>query len=205
MAKDIVRTLVRLPYRHDRPPRLGVVANTYGSLPGDVAALLVGVDLILHVGDIGEASVLTRLEAIAPVIGVAGDYDPRSRFPLHRVLEVCGKTIALTHGHRVRRFGNPLRAFLAEEQSEARDSRHLELLNFFPPVDCVVFAHPATACRLRFEHTLVFNPGAIAAPGGDHALAGPTLGVISLGRAVEGSIIQLGAPPPPSPQLAPVS
>lgn len=204
MRKDIVRTLVRLPYRHDRPPRIGVVANTYGVFPADVAEQLAGVDLILHAGDIGEMSVITRLEAIAPVIAVAGDHDDhRSRFPQHRLLHIQGKTIALTHGHTARSIGGALRSFISDEISETHDQRLTDFLRFFPPVDCLIFSHPATACRIRLDDAFIFNPGAIASSDINSTFDAPTFGVVTLGRAIDGSIIQLGGTPPTAPRLAP--
>ncbi len=203
MAKDLVRTVVRLPARHDRPPRLGVVANTYGVLPPNIATLFDGVDLILHAGDVGEESVMTRLQAIAPVIPVAGDYDTRSRFPQHRVLQLNGRSIALTHGHRIRTVSNPLRAFLADERSETRDQRFLDLLRFFPHVDCLVFAHPSTACRIRLDHTLILNPGSVATSAGELAGDGASVAILELGRVIDATIIQTGAYPAGAPVLAP--
>ena len=205
MLKDIVRTLVRLPFRHDRPARLGVVANTYGVLPSEVAAHLAGVDLILHAGDVGEVSVITRLEAIAPVIAVAGDFDRRTRLPQHRLLHIHGKTIGLTHGHTVRSLGTTLRTFIADDVSEARDLKYAELLDFFPPVDCLVFAHPATACRIRLDDTLVFNPGPVFSTAADQPLPSPCLGIITLGRMLDGTLIQGGETPTSAPRLAPAS
>ncbi len=205
MLKDIVRTLVRLPYRHDRPARLGIVANTYGVLPSEVAAELAGVDLILHAGDVGEITVITRLEAIAPVIAVAGDFDRRTRLPQHRLLHIHGKTIALTHGHTLRSLGTALRTFIADDVSESRNQTYAELLNFFPPVDCVVFAHPATACRVRLDETLVFNPGPVFSSAADQPLPSPSLGIITLGRVVDGTLIQTGDTPASAPRLAPAN
>ena len=203
MLKDIVRTLVRLPYRHDRPARLGIVANTYGVLPAEVAAELAGVDLILHAGDVGEVTVITRLEAIAPVIAVAVDFDRRSRLPQHRLLHIHGKTIGLTHGHTIRSLGSALRTFISDDVSEARDQQYAELLNYFPPVDCLVFAHPATACRVRLDDTLVFNPGPIFSQVTDQPLPAPCLGIITLGRHVDGTLIQITDTPTAAPRLAP--
>lgn len=200
MGRRIVRTLVRLPQRHDRSPHIGVVANTDGRLPAEALARLADIDLILHAGDIGEASVITRLQAIAPVIAVPGDRDRRSRDPQYRVLQVAGKTIALTHGDSLPGASSLLRLFLAAD-GEADDRRLLELLRFFPPVDCLVFAHPSTACRIRVQDTLIFNPGALATTR-EHDYLG-SLGILSLGRQVDGFLIQIGQSPSSSPVLAP--
>ena len=199
MARHIIRNLVRLPQRHDRASHIGVVANTNGVLPPAALERLAGVDLILHAGDIGDASIITRLQAIAPVIAVAGDHDRRSRHPEYRILHVAGRRVALTHGHNLPVASHVLRLFQAGD-TDLADPHLIELLRIFPPVDGIVFAHPATACRVRVHDTLVFNPGCVAPAG--HVEAG-SVGILTLGRYLDGSILQLGQPPASSAVLAP--
>lgn len=55
--------------------RVGVISDTHGLLRPKVLDLLEGSDLILHAGDVGGASILSRLRDIAPVIAVRGNTD----------------------------------------------------------------------------------------------------------------------------------
>jgi putative phosphoesterase len=55
--------------------RLGIISDTHGLLRPQAAAFLEGCDRILHGGDIGNAEVLTRLSAIAPVTAIRGNND----------------------------------------------------------------------------------------------------------------------------------
>jgi len=55
--------------------RLGVVSDTHGSLAESAAAVLAGVDRIVHAGDVGGQRVLDELELIAPVTAVRGNMD----------------------------------------------------------------------------------------------------------------------------------
>jgi putative phosphoesterase len=55
--------------------RLGIISDTHGILRPQAEAFLRGCDRILHAGDIGNAEVLTRLSAIAPVTAVRGNND----------------------------------------------------------------------------------------------------------------------------------
>lgn len=194
MVKNITSTMVRLPARRDRPARVGVIANTYGVMPDPVADALAGVDLILHAGDIGEISVITRLQAIAPVFAVIGDLDSRTnRLPLHRLLKIGGKTIILTHGHDVRSVTGTLRGWIgADRSAEAHHEQYMTLLRAFPPADCIVFAHPGAACRIQHEHALIMNPGAVATSAGVVIAAGPSIAVLELGRVIDGVVLQLG-------------
>lgn len=55
--------------------KLGAVSDTHGSLPDSAASALVGVDRIVHAGDIGGQRILDDLELIAPVTAVRGNMD----------------------------------------------------------------------------------------------------------------------------------
>ena len=50
--------------------RIGVIADTHGLFDPAVRRHFKGVDHILHAGDIGDRSVIKRLEQIAPVSAV---------------------------------------------------------------------------------------------------------------------------------------
>lgn len=58
------------------------------------------VDLIVHAGDIGEASILEQLEALAPTIAVRGNVDRSARLaalPQTEVATVAGKDLYILH------------------------------------------------------------------------------------------------------------
>lgn len=54
---------------------LGIVSDTHGLLRPEVAPALRGVDRILHLGDVGKASILDELARIAPVTAIRGNVD----------------------------------------------------------------------------------------------------------------------------------
>ena len=54
---------------------LGIVSDTHGLLRPQVAPALRGVDRILHLGDVGKASILDELAKIAPVTAIRGNID----------------------------------------------------------------------------------------------------------------------------------
>jgi uncharacterized protein len=54
---------------------LGIVSDTHGLLRPEVAPALHGVDRILHLGDVGQPSILTELAKIAPVTAIRGNVD----------------------------------------------------------------------------------------------------------------------------------
>jgi uncharacterized protein len=54
---------------------LGVISDTHGLLRPNVPALLAGVDLIVHAGDVGAPEILQALREIAPTVAVRGNVD----------------------------------------------------------------------------------------------------------------------------------
>ncbi|MCL2340008.1 MAG: metallophosphatase family protein [Actinomycetia bacterium] len=79
---------------------LGLIADTHGHLPANLADVFAGCELILHAGDIGGSQVLAELERIAPVLAVLGNNDWLSEYPklpLERRLLLAGVSIYLAH------------------------------------------------------------------------------------------------------------
>lgn len=117
-------------------PAIGVVSDThlprFGSrLPRALLDGLAraGVERVLHAGDLTGPFVLEMLGEVAPVIAVAGNNDPaelREQLGTHRIVELGGRRIGLTHGHLGPGRTTPERARRAFE-----DER----------VDLVVFGH----------------------------------------------------------------
>ena len=55
--------------------KLGIISDTHGLLRPEVAPALKGVDRILHIGDVGDFSILTELAKIAPITAIRGNVD----------------------------------------------------------------------------------------------------------------------------------
>lgn len=55
--------------------KLGIISDTHGLLRPEVTPALKGVDRILHIGDVGDFSILTELAKIAPVTAIRGNID----------------------------------------------------------------------------------------------------------------------------------
>lgn len=142
--------------------RIGVLSDTHGNLA--LAEQVIGemgsVDLVLHAGDYYEDS--CRLaESGVRVIGVVGNCECGVDGPPERLVQVAGKRVLLTHGHRYR-VKQDFRSLL----SRARE------LN----ADVVVFGHTHRAEAFWLGKVLFFNPGSLYAPVGD----GPTYGMLVL-------------------------
>lgn len=79
--------------------RIGLLADTHCDetrrLPPRVFEAFAGVDLILHLGDCGDARTLEQLHRIAPVIATRGGDDPTgdAHYAQRRVVEAGGLTV----------------------------------------------------------------------------------------------------------------
>jgi hypothetical protein len=125
--------------------RLGLIADTHGLFDRAILREFAGVARILHAGDIGDRSVLRRLEAIAPVTAVSGNVDgyDESGLPVETVLELAGLRVAIRHvlyeGGKLTKEG---RAFLDRVKP-----------------DLCVFGHTHQPRIERLGGTLLVNPG----------------------------------------------
>jgi hypothetical protein len=80
--------------------KIGVVSDTHGLLRPEVAPALAGVDRILHLGDVGKASILEDLAKIAPVTAIRGNIDregPCAELPETDVLLLAGRYVYMLH------------------------------------------------------------------------------------------------------------
>ena len=149
--------------------RVGVVADTHcpefvDRLPGRLAELLDGVDLILHCGDITATATLAELGRIAPVEAVRGDHDsPALGLPARRVLEVGGRRIGMLHGNRSHLLEEPATFLGTVSLGLWWPKLGLDdyLVRAFPGADVVVYGHTHVAANHRVGGVLLFNPGPV--------------------------------------------
>jgi putative phosphoesterase len=168
------------------PCVVGIVSDTH--IPDRVRALHPAlldelrshqVDLILHAGDISVRSVITQLEAVAPVYAVTGNRDILlvNEYPVSQTLKIHGTVLALTHGHL-----NPPTywldkfAYITRGYSFARYQKRL--VRAFPKADIIVFGHTHHAENRRVGKKLYFNPGSVSR--GDYLDTEPKFGVIRI-------------------------
>ncbi len=138
--------------------RVALVADSHGRVLPEVLAGLVGVDLIVHAGDVGGAQVLKALEAVAPVLAVSGNNDLPTRWPAAErarlaalpasaVLRLTGGLLAVEHGHRF----------------AAVATRHARLRAVHADARWVLYGH-SHRCVVDADATpWVLNPGACGA------------------------------------------
>jgi putative phosphoesterase len=80
--------------------KIGILSDTHGLLRPEVAPALAGVEIILHLGDVGKISILTELAKIAPVTAIRGNIDrdgPCSELPETEVVLIEGRYVYMLH------------------------------------------------------------------------------------------------------------
>ncbi len=126
--------------------RLGVIADTHGTLRPEVLKVFEQVDRILHAGDVGDPKILERLGELAPVTAVYGNVDGgklRSRLPRVAEVKLDGFVFVMTHGDQ---FGSPRPEALKEA---------------YPHADVMIYGHSHKPLVHNFEDfSVALNPGA---------------------------------------------
>lgn len=168
--------------------RIGLLADTHipdvaKELPSEITRAFLGVDLILHAGDIYDPSVLDDLEQIAPVLAARGDDDYLSelrdkRVQEKHVLELDGHILWLVH-ERAYYFQSSWFQSRVPTGQEKYD---------FPGI--VVFGHEHRTVERRIDDILFISPGSPTFLGYRYGLG--TVGILNIdsGR-VDANILQL--------------
>jgi putative phosphoesterase len=119
--------------------KIGVISDTHGLLRPEVAPALTGVERILHLGDVGKASILEELAAIAPVTAIRGNVDregPCGELPETDVVLIADRYVYMLH--------------------------NLDTLHLDPAAGkfaAVLFGHTHVPNFYRRKGVLYFNPG----------------------------------------------
>ena len=121
--------------------KLCIFSDSHGR--ADLVKKLPAADAYLFCGDgLGDLEGLN-----GPVYAVAGNCDWTAREPDVRLLELGGRRILLTHGHRFRVKFDLYRLYLAAREQEA---------------DLAVFGHTHVPTRREEDGLLLLNPGALS-------------------------------------------
>jgi putative phosphoesterase len=127
--------------------KIGVISDTHGLLRPEVAPALAGVEQILHLGDVGKASILKDLEKIAPVTAIRGNVDrdgPCSKLPETEVALIEGRYIYMLHDLKTLHLDPAAAKFAAVL------SGHTHVPNFHRKKG-VLYFNPGSCGPRRFE------------------------------------------------------
>ena len=133
---------------------LGVISDTHGQLNENIINSLQECDVIVHAGDIGNASVIHKLRKFTEhVFPVRGNNDVDEKWPIEdrkllntipesAKLKFKDEIIALTHGH----------------QFHAIETRHYKLRESFPDASIIIYGHSHRLVCDREQTPWVINP-----------------------------------------------
>ena len=151
---------------------IGFLADTHvrmddgSDLPQEVLEAFHGVDLIVHLGDFGQAGVLDRLASVAPVLATRNvRTDPRDGgvriAEQNRILEVNGLRIGATFEIADGLANKPPSGELPAFEGSAHDlARSL----FGAPVDVIAFGGTHAELQAQRDGILFVNPGSPTLP-----------------------------------------
>ena len=141
--------------------KLGVISDTHGLLRPEALTALSGVEQILHAGDVGDPTILSRLKEIAPVTAIRGNIDTQglcARLPSTEFVTLNGTNIYLLH-----------------------DVNALDLDPGAAGVTCIISGHSHRPGIEWKKDILFFNPGSA----GPRRFSLPvTLGFLEVGHEV---------------------
>lgn len=176
--------------------KIGVLADSHipellPSLPPRVLEMLNGVDIILHVGDICDLSVLQQLEPIAQTYAVYGDQDNaqvRKFLQEKQRLEFANRAVGLVHGHHAWEGGFGTRLSFRLSRRKRLTALCESVLCEFSDVDAIIFGHSHEPYIKMHGGVLLFNPGSVL-PRGKH---NGTIGFLEIGsHAIKGRIVPI--------------
>ena len=127
--------------------KIGLISDTHGWLDPKVAEIFAGVSHILHAGDMGDDSIIVKLEAIAPVTAVLGNTDGSPTFRITEVVALAQRKFLVHHIVNPHALKENLQFQIARERPDA-----------------VVFGHTHKAFCETIGGVLYLNPGYAGKP-----------------------------------------
>ena len=133
--------------------RIGIISDSHHSKENliKVSSKLKDVDMILHLGDnIEDCDILASILGVE-VYGVLGNCDEGKDGLKEQIINVEGKKIFMTHGHKYNVKHSLNRLFYKALEIKA---------------DIVLFGHSHYALHAVEDNMIFFNPGSITSPRG---------------------------------------
>ena len=184
--------------------KIGVISDTHSAgsgrdLPVKILDALLGVDMILHCGDLECLGVLDYLEEVAPLLAVRGYEDPLEdgdRLAMTtRVVKVEGVSIGMIHdiqwpGPKIPTSPDGSELALPEGNGQVILAR-----KFKEPVNVVLFGDTHEELVMDWDGVLIMNPGSPTYPGKRHKRGSlGTIGILQVdGEDATGRIVDLEA------------
>jgi len=129
--------------------KIGVISDTHNYLDPKIHALFAGVNHILHAGDIGNATIISELEAIAPVTAVYGNTDMNLPFKETEVIELGTRKFLIHHIVNPHALTDRLQERIARAQPQVVVLGHTHR-TFCETIGGVLYFNPGSAGKPKF-------------------------------------------------------
>lgn len=131
-------------------------------------------DLVLHLGDnVEDGEMISKIYGLETII-VRGNGDFNQDYPYDRVLDLAGKRIFMTHGHRY---------------SVRNGHMSLHYKGLETGADIVLYGHTHIPVNLREKDLIIMNPGSPSLPRQWERVK--TVGLIEINENISSQIIEL--------------
>jgi putative phosphoesterase len=98
--------------------KIGVISDTHNFLDPKIHELFAGVSHILHAGDVGNATIISELEEIAPVTAVHGNTDMGLPFKETEIIVLAARKFLIHHIVNPVSPGERVKERIAREQPQ---------------------------------------------------------------------------------------
>ena len=129
--------------------KIGVISDTHNFLDPKIAGLFAGVNHILHAGDIGNASIVSELEEIAPVTAVYGNTDADLPFKETEITELAARKFLIHHIVNPSVLTDWLKEHIGRVQPQVVVFGHTHR-TFCETIGGVLYLNPGSAGRPKF-------------------------------------------------------
>ena len=156
--------------------RIAVISDTHGNNK-DIIEALVSMDkpdMLIHLGDyVADGEKISKVLGI-PITIVKGNGDHGSNYNEYEILEINGKRLFLTHGHR---------------DNVVRNLDNLYYKALERGADIALYGHTHVPVNIVHEDIIIMNPGSASLPRGGSATK--TFGIIVIGEKIETEILNI--------------
>lgn len=156
--------------------RIVVISDTHGSQVDliDKMTTLQKPDLILHLGDnVEDGENISKIFGIETLI-VKGNGDYNADYPYDRIVDVAGKRIFMTHGHRYSVKNGHMSLYYKGLETDA---------------DVVLYGHTHVPLNLDENGIIIMNPGSPSLPRQQERIK--TIGLIEINEKITTKIIKI--------------
>ena len=156
--------------------RIIVVSDTHGNINSFLKAIknMGQFDLLIHLGDYAKDGEQLKSTLSIPTVIVKGNGDPGSPYNEDELLEIGGKKIFLTHGHR---------------HNIIRDYTSLYYKGLEIGADIVLYGHTHIPFNIKENELIIMNPGSASLPRTSDRIR--TFGIINIRDTIETEIVNM--------------